>query len=36
VMAQVPRVHLHDNLNAFAEFLLRRDHAPMSGPGDLH
>jgi D-glycero-D-manno-heptose 1,7-bisphosphate phosphatase len=36
VMAQVPRVHLHDNLNAFAEFLLRRDHAPISGPGDLH
>ena len=35
VMAQVPGVHLHDSLNSFAEFLLRRDHAPMSRPGDL-
>ena len=35
VMAQVPGVHLHDSLDGFAEFLLRRDHAPMSRPGDL-
>ena len=36
VLAQVPGTHLHESLNAFAEFLLRREHAPMSGPGDLH
>jgi D-glycero-D-manno-heptose 1,7-bisphosphate phosphatase len=35
VLAQVPGAHLHDSLNAFAEFILRREHAPMSRPGDL-
>jgi D-glycero-D-manno-heptose 1,7-bisphosphate phosphatase len=35
VLAQVPDTQLHESLGAFAEFLLRREHAPMSRPGDL-
>ncbi|HYE70829.1 MAG TPA: D-glycero-beta-D-manno-heptose 1,7-bisphosphate 7-phosphatase [Aquabacterium sp.] len=35
VLAQVPGTQLHESLGGFAEFLLRREHAPMSGPGDL-
>lgn len=37
LLAQVPNgAEVHANLNAFAEYLLRRDHAPISGPGELH
>lgn len=36
MLAQVPGTQVHDSLAAFAEFLLRRDHAPISGHGELH
>jgi len=35
VLEQVPGAVVHDDLPAFAEHLLRRDHAVVSGPGDL-
>ncbi|MBI5255063.1 MAG: D-glycero-beta-D-manno-heptose 1,7-bisphosphate 7-phosphatase [Burkholderiales bacterium] len=31
----VPGTVVHDDLAAFADFLLRRDHTPISSPGDL-
>jgi D-glycero-D-manno-heptose 1,7-bisphosphate phosphatase len=36
LVGQVPGTQVHDDLAAFAEFMLRRDHAPMSSPGELH
>lgn len=33
--AQVPGTVVHDDLSAFADHLMRRDHAPISSPGDL-
>ena len=35
MLAQVPRTQVHANLDAFAGFLLERDHRPDSGPGEL-
>lgn len=35
LLAQVPGTRLHESLGDFAEYLLRRDHAPISVPGDL-
>ena len=35
ISSQVPTVVLHDDLADFAEYMLRRDHAPISTPGDL-
>jgi D-glycero-D-manno-heptose 1,7-bisphosphate phosphatase len=35
IEAHVPEVVVHDDLAGFAEYMLRRDHAPISSPGDL-
>ena len=35
ICAQVPGTVVHPDLAAFAEYLLRRDHAPISAPGEL-
>ena len=35
MLAQVPGTVVHDDLAEFAEYLMRRDHAPISTPGDL-
>lgn len=35
IVEQVPGTVTHDNLAAFADYLLRRDHVAVSGPGDL-
>lgn len=34
-LAQVPGAQVHDDLAGFVEFLLRRDHKPVSSPGDF-
>ncbi|WP_395702041.1 D-glycero-beta-D-manno-heptose 1,7-bisphosphate 7-phosphatase [Aquabacterium sp.] len=35
ICAQVPGTVVHPDLAAFAEYLLRRDHLPISAPGEL-
>jgi len=35
IIAQVPGAWVHGSLSDFAEFLLRRGHAPLSMPGGL-
>jgi D-glycero-D-manno-heptose 1,7-bisphosphate phosphatase len=35
LLEQVPHARVHDNLGAFADFLLRRDHQPDSAVGSL-
>ncbi|HSW05404.1 D-glycero-beta-D-manno-heptose 1,7-bisphosphate 7-phosphatase [Aquabacterium sp.] len=36
VLALVPGTVVHEDLAAFADYMMRRDHAPISTPGDLH
>lgn len=35
IVAKVPGTEVHADLDAFAEALLRREHLPISGPGEL-